>query len=109
MMKADPGQRRHDERWLREKVILLCADRDYLWHYCADSRRCDGMAGFPDLIIIGKRGCIFAELKVDTFRHKRASQVTWGHSLLAAGIFYVTWYVRDLESGSIERSLDELR
>lgn len=34
-----------------------------LVHHCADSRRCRGNSGLPDLIILGPGGILFAEIK----------------------------------------------
>jgi len=44
-------------------VALLEARPALLWHHCTDSRKCRGQRGFPDLVIIGPKGVIFAELK----------------------------------------------
>jgi hypothetical protein len=89
-------------------VIGLCHQRGFLVHACYSARWCTGK-GFPDLCIIGKTGCIFAEVKVSTWDKPKAEQCTWGHQLLAAGAFYVVWTLKDLESGAIARSLDELK
>jgi hypothetical protein len=96
----------HDE--LLARVTGMCDDLGYPWHYCRDSRHCDGK-GFPDLCIVGRHRVIFAELKPSTFDTRSPEQVTWGHALLAAGQLYVVWYVSDLEQGHIARALDGLR
>jgi hypothetical protein len=52
------------ETQLYQGIVALLEDRPaLLWHHCRDSRQCDGQRGFPDLVIIGYDGVIFAELK----------------------------------------------
>lgn len=89
-------------------VTGLADNLGFPWHYCRDSRHCDGR-GFPDLCIVGRLDVLFAELKPTTFDTRSPAQTTWGYALLAAGAKYVLWHGNDLLSGEIARRLDGLR
>lgn len=52
------------ENQLYQGIVALLEERPVLlWHHCRDSRACDGPRGFPDLVVIGPKGIIFAEIK----------------------------------------------
>lgn len=91
-------------------------------HWCSDSRKCYGDKGFPDLVIIGRHGIRFAELKMpdgDT----SADQDGWAYALHEVGTgpcsscyeydrydtLYELWFPIHLENGTIEKVLDSLR
>lgn len=40
-----------------------CRRLGLLWHHCRDARHCSGPQGLPDLLALGPRGLILAELK----------------------------------------------
>lgn len=54
------------EAQFQQRILDYCALRGLLVFHDNDSRR--NTAGFPDLVIAGSRGVIFAELKTDTGR-----------------------------------------
>lgn len=96
------------ETELEHQVLSMCKARGYLVHHCTDSRTCIGR-GFPDLVIVGRHGVLFAELKTSSFSSRKPDQVTWGHALSAADNGrYRLWTIESLKSGVIERELDEL-
>jgi hypothetical protein len=53
------------ERELLARIALLADKKKLLYHHCLDSRQCMGRGGIPDLIIVGPKGLILAELKSD--------------------------------------------
>jgi hypothetical protein len=89
------------------RVIGMCHQRGYLVHACYAARFCTGR-GSPDLVIVGKTGVLFAEVKVDVFSKTSTEQVTWMHALFAAGADYYLWREADLEDGTIEHELDRI-
>ena len=78
------------------------------WHHCADSRLCDGPSGLPDLIIVGRHGALFAEVKPHPGSTLRPGQTTWKHMILAAGHRHVIWTQADLDSGKVRSDLDSI-
>ncbi|MCW2903116.1 MAG: hypothetical protein JWO67_5381 [Streptosporangiaceae bacterium] len=85
------------------EVQDLLDDRGLVWHYCRDSRRCQGTPGLPDLVIVGQY-VLFAELKGDGDTMS-SGQTSWKWVLLAAGARHVVWTSRDLTSGRIRDQL----
>lgn len=69
-------------------VLELCAWLHLLVFHAQDSRR--SAPGFPDLVIAGPRGVIFAELKSPRGRLRPAQQ-EWRYMLLASGQCHVVW------------------
>jgi hypothetical protein len=67
----------------------------------------DTGAGFPDLVLVGRRGVLFAELKSADGRLSE-DQRTWRDRLLAAGQEWRLWRPADLASGLIEEDLQRL-
>lgn len=100
------------EDQFRPQVLKLAQDMGLLTHYCADSRKCSGRRGFPDLIIVGKYGLIFAELKTDE-GETSLEQDLWlwtlnsacGRSSVAS---VALWRPSDLHNGVIEESFRAL-
>lgn len=95
-----------EEQLALEVTRLLEARPGLLWHRCRDSRHCRGPRGWPDLAIVGSR-LILRELKGEDTRARRY-QLAYGQLLVAAGVSWSIWRPADLESGRIERELDEL-
>ena len=71
-------------------------------YHTRDSRRSD--PGFPDLVLAGRRGIIFAELKSE---HGRLSpwQQDWRDRLQASGARWRLWRPQELQSGDILKEL----
>lgn len=65
----------NEAEW-QERVTDLCDHLRLKWHHETDSRW--SKSGFPDLVICGPGGIIFAELKTDEKRSKVSpSQKQW--------------------------------
>lgn len=84
------------------KITDRCSELGLLWHHCGDSRRCDGPAGFPDLVIATRGGIIVAEVKSQD-GETSAEQDLW---LWTLGGMAVIWRPADWESGLIDRHLN---
>jgi hypothetical protein len=78
-----------------------------LWHHCGDSRKCQGSAGVPDLLIAGPEGAIWVEVKPRRHRLSPA-QTGWWYMLEAAGELHFVWTAEDLEAGTIRKTLEQL-
>jgi hypothetical protein len=91
------------EAELQRRVIDLARQHGVRVFHSGDSRRDTGR-GFPDLVLCGLHGVVFAELKDGggTLSHEQA---TWKHALLASAQSWVLWRPADLERGHIETAL----
>lgn len=106
------------EAGLQARVEAECSRRGLLWHHCRDCRSCRGPRGFPDLVVAGRRGLVFAELKTET-GDTSAAQDIWLWTLgrgthsgpdEACEPYQVQlWRPSHLEAGRIARSLDSIR
>lgn len=105
------------EAELRAQVAGQLADletaRRLIWHSCADSRKCQGSPGFPDLLIATARGVLARELKSET-GDTTAAQDLWAWTLnepaRARGIPplvspWAVWRPRHLEDGLVAAEL----
>lgn len=97
------------ETELRRKIIKIAWHYGALVHHCVRSDRCIG-SGFPDLVIAGPRGVIFAELKSDS-GETDAEQDKWAWTLTRCSIYsrqldikhvYYLWCPQHLWSGEID-------
>jgi hypothetical protein len=93
-------------------VEELAAELGLLTHFCADARKCRGYRGFPDLVIAGPAGVIFAELKVAD-RDTGPLQNLWLWTLdsavgRSALVHAVKWRPADLDSGVIRQYFEDL-
>ena len=86
------------EQHLLGAVLELARILGVLAHHEPDSRRSD--PGFPDLVLAGKRGVVFAELKTEDGQLSRA-QTSWRWRLIASGASWFLWRPANLESGEI--------
>lgn len=83
----------------------------FMFHYNPDSRRIRKKPpyskGLPDLVIVGERGVMFAELKCrgDTISPEQTKWIAWLH---VTGVRCSVWEPADLFNGRIERELAEL-
>lgn len=94
-MTTHPGQQLPagiSEAAFQQVVIDYCSFRGLLVFHDNDSRR--NRAGFPDLVIVGSRGYLFAELKTQTGR-VRPDQQTWMDRLDDAGAPVRLWRPSD--------------
>jgi hypothetical protein len=64
-------------------------------------------AGWPDLVILGARAALFAELKSDDGRRDLA-QIDLACRLTGAGLTYRLWRTADWDAGIIEHELHQL-
>lgn len=94
------------ERMFQASVIQLCKLLG-IWHYHTfDSRR--SVAGFPDLLILGKRGALWRELKREDGR-VTAAQSEVGLRMDRIGWDWAVWRPADLASGRVQRELEAIR
>jgi hypothetical protein len=78
---------------LLAEIVRLCDTYSLLCYHAYDSRKSVGR-GFPDLVIIGAGGVVFAELKSARGR-LTTSQRLWGYRLTASGQRFEVWRPRD--------------
>lgn len=78
------------------------------WVHITNSVLVNGSPGFPDFLIAGRGGLLFAECKPSAGRRPRPDQLTWKYMLLAAGARWELWTQTDLDNGTIERELNAL-
>ena len=91
------------EAELLRKVVALGADHHLEVFHCRDSRGSSGR-GFPDLVIAGRRGVVFVELK-SSAGSLTPEQRRWGSVLREAGQRWIVWRPSELDNGTIEREL----
>lgn len=94
------------EEALLAEVLRLTELHGCITHHCNQAFRCTG-DGLPDLIVCAPYGLLLAELKTD-YGVLSSAQVTWKHTLLAAGAQWRLWRPQELHSGLIERQLIEI-
>lgn len=94
------------EAELLASVLDLARLLGILAYHTHDSRR--SQAGFPDVVLAGDRGVIFAELKSETGRLNR-EQVAWRWQLEVSGQLYRIWKPHDWHSQAILRELKAIR
>jgi hypothetical protein len=74
------------------RVTDLCDLLGLKWHHETDSRK--SKEGFPDLVICGPGGVIFAELKTEKGKVSKA-QDEWLSALSVASMLAVVWRPSD--------------
>jgi hypothetical protein len=85
-------------------VLELAGSLELHCHSCPDSRQCHGDPGLPDLIIVGVRGVIWAELKTGGGRLSGPQQ-NWRYTLQASGQKWRLYQPADWDSGLIQAEL----
>lgn len=100
------GARRVTEVELQREVERICDQLGLLWFHDRDSRR--NKPGFPDLVVCGRGGLLFIELKSET-GHIKPAQLEWAVRLQAAGAAYRLWRPESLTDGTIQRELRALQ
>jgi hypothetical protein len=93
---------------LNEVITLLDARPELLWAHFPDSRKQQGITGFPDMVITGPYGVMFRELKLNHKAKLEGNQVRWKYALTAARANYAVWTEWDLLSGGIALALDRI-
>jgi hypothetical protein len=106
MVTRDPRATAMTEAELMEYVRAMVKDLRLLAYHAHDGRRSWG-PGFPDLVIVGRAGCIWRECKTE---HGSLSpeQRQWGDALKRAGQNWRIWRPTDRLDGSIARELTDL-
>ena len=106
---------------LLTEVLELCHRYDLWWFHAYDSRRdvrgackndeyCRTRAGkgWVDLVIVGRHGTLFAELKSEHERRSKA-QIRWAERIVLAGNTYRLWRPEDLDNKTIAIELERIR
>jgi hypothetical protein len=70
-------------------------------------RRPGAGAGWVDLVILGRRGALFVEVKSQDGR-RTMEQMTCAGDIAAAGLRYRVWRPSDLAEGRIDGELDRI-
>ena len=99
------------EDQLLKEVVRRCEKRGIAWVHIDTphhNKRRQNLIGFPDLFLCGPRRVAFRELKKEYGRISSPEQTTWKYRLKAAGQDWDLWKPSDLESGRIDRELDQL-
>jgi hypothetical protein len=93
----------HDE--LLEKVTQLCGR---LGHWCyAPRTSLTAPKGWPDIVILGRHGALFVELKSSDGRRTK-SQIRVALRIQQAGLEYRLWRPEQWEDGTITAELSVL-
>ena len=95
------------ETQLMERIRALIRWQKLSAFHAYDSRRSWGR-GFPDVLVVGRGGILFREVKSATGT-TTGDQDWWGWLLTEAGADYAIWRPADLESGRIQQELAGIR
>jgi hypothetical protein len=90
---------------LLARIRAACWERGLLVYHSVDTRR-DWSPGFPDLVIAGTGGHLFAEVKVAD--DLSFDQGRWAWRLRAGGAPYVVWRPGDWKDHQIWKALHKL-
>lgn len=93
------------ERQLQQCIIDLCRVFHLLCYHTRDSR--GSAKGFPDLVIVGPLGIIYAELKAATGK-QTIDQRCWEAGIREAGGAFCLWRPGHWHSGEIRETLEGL-
>ena len=103
------------EEQLLTEVLARCLDHDVSRIHIDNpgrNRRRDDLPGFPALLLCGRNGIAFRELKKQWHFYPgdnlSSRQVTWKYRLLAAREDWGIWKPSDLADGTIDRELAAL-
>ena len=94
------------ENELLGHITAACRDLRLLCFHDHDARR--NIRGFPDLVIAGPGGVIWAELKTPA-GELSSDQAQWKWTLIGAGQNYKIWRPADWTTGRIMQELATLR
>jgi hypothetical protein len=90
---------------LERAVVSLCGWLGLLVYHTRDSR--GSVPGFPDLVIVGRGGVIFRELKSGAGKVTKA-QTAWHEALVEAGSNWGVWRPADWYDDGIMHELRAL-
>lgn len=93
------------EAQLQAAICELCRELGLLYYHTHDSRR--SKPGFPDLVIVGRGGVLFAELKNKTHQ-ATPEQQQWLERLVSAGAAAVLWRPEQWHDQTIAATLARL-
>lgn len=82
------------ERVFQNAILDLCQYMNIMAYHVRDSRRVVTSNGFPDLVLSGTKGTIFAELKAQKGRLS-AAQIQWTERLSESGAQVFVWRPSD--------------
>jgi len=105
-MTRDPRATAMSEAELMEAIRTAVKGLGLLAYHAHDGRRSWG-PGFPDLVIVGRGGCIWRECKTEA-GSLSPEQRQWGDTLKRAGQNWRVWRPADLLDGIIGRELASL-
>jgi hypothetical protein len=94
----------HDE--VIARIGQLADDHGLLWVYYPRTVQLRGHRGAPDLLLAGRGGIAFAEIKTGT--QLEPAQLAWRDMLRAAGAWWHLWQPGNLWDGSIGQELQRL-
>lgn len=94
------------EAELLDRVLKQCGSLGLGVYHNPETKRAT-MRGFPDLVVWGRGGLIFRELKSERGRRSIA-QYNVATSLRAAGADFAVWRPIDWADGTIWSALDDL-
>lgn len=90
------------EEQLQRAIIDLARYLGLEAYHTYDSRRSE--RGFPDLVLVGPRGIVFAELKT-MIGSMRPDQTRWRNAIVAAGGEFHVWRPVQWSDGTVENVL----
>ena len=91
---------------LQKAVTDLAVAYGIKWHHETDSRK--SKRGWPDLVLSGRHGTIFRELKVPP-DEVRPEQQEWLDRLAESGLDSGVWWPADWRSGRVRLELLAIR
>ena len=104
--RAVPDPRPMTEASLQGAVTKLCALLGVWWYHAYQPRRDN--AGWPDLVLVGRNGALFRELKRDG-ENPTAIQSEVGLRMQRAGLDWAVWRPLDLRAGAVMSELESIR
>lgn len=88
-------------------ILAKARSLGLLAHHCRDGRHCDG-AGFPDVVVAGRGGMLFAEVKTGS-GETTGEQDAWFWAFCHNGAVPCwLWREADWQDGTVERVLSAL-
>lgn len=86
------GMKFANETAFTDAVIDLAMRTSHVVHHDRMKQNVQGLQGFPDLVIVGRGGVLYRELKMPgKDLDPKLHQTTWAAALLVAGADYKIW------------------